>query len=286
MKDGIKTVGIVGLGLMGGSFGRALVKRGYKVYAFDKDQDALLKGELMLAYGEVLTEKNAKEVDLLIAAVNPAVFESAISPFLPHLKSGAIVSDFCGVKRPIVFAMERLKDKYKDLVFIGGHPMAGREFSGVEHSSINLFEKASMILVPVKSDIFKTEELKKFYLSVDFGCVVITDAVHHDEVIAYTSQLCHIVSNAFIKNEQAKNRSGYSAGSFKDLTRVARMNPDMWTELIFFNKDKALKELKEFISNLSKYESAIENDDKKELRRLFAEGNDIKIMIESEKKNV
>ena len=283
MKHGIKSVGIVGLGLMGGSFGRALVKRGYKVYAFDKDQDALLKGELMLAYGEVLTEKNAKDVDLLIAAVNPAVFESAISPFLPHLKSGAIVSDFCGVKRPIVSAMEKLKDKYKNLVFIGGHPMAGREFSGIEHSSINLFEKASMILVPVKSDIFKTEELKNFYLSMDFGRVVITDAVHHDEVIAYTSQLCHIVSNAFIKNEQAKNRSGYSAGSFKDLTRVARMNPDMWTELILLNADNALTEIDELINNLSLYKKAIEDKDGNTLRTLFKEGNDRKIKIESEK---
>ena len=129
------------------------------------------------------------------------------------------------------------------------------------------------------------DKIKEFYLSAGFDRVVITDAEHHDKVIAYTSQLCHIVSNAFIKNAQADNRSGYSAGSFKDLTRVARMDPALWTELISLNRDNALAELDELIDNLNKYRTAIKNGDDSELSRLFKEGNDRKIKIESATKS-
>ena len=278
-------IGISGLGLMGGSFGRTLVKKGYTVFGYDVNPDTMLKAELMRAFTAPLDETTVKEVDLLVSAVNPKVFEIATEKFLPLLKSGAVVSDFCGIKRVTVGVMKTWSEKYKDLNFIGGHPMAGREFSGIEHSSIVLFEKASMILVPVKADIFTLDKIKEFYLSAGFERVVITDAEHHDKVIAYTSQLCHIVSNAFIKNAQADNRSGYSAGSFKDLTRVARMDPALWTELIALNRDNALNELNELIDNLNKYRLAIEKGDDEELSRLFKEGNDRKIKIESDKKS-
>ncbi len=276
-------VGIIGLGLMGGSFGRMLVRRGVTVYGYDASPDAMLKAELMSAFTSPLDKDNAKEVDLLVTAVNPKTFEKATEPFLPFIKSGAVVSDFCGVKRAAVKVMQGWTEKYPELCFIGGHPMAGREFSGIEHSSVNLFDKASMILVPVKADIFTVDRIKEFYLSVGFSKVVITDAEFHDEVIAYTSQLCHIVSNAFIKNAQADNRSGYSAGSFKDLTRVARMNPELWTELISLNRDKALKELDEFMANLAKYRAAIADGDDGLLTELFKEGNERKIRIEQGK---
>lgn len=278
-------IGIIGLGLMGGSFGRTLVKKGYTVYGYDKSPDVMLKAELMKAFSEPLTEKTAKKVDLLIAAVNPSVFTRAIEPFLPHLKSGAVVSDFCGVKRVIAAEMQEFSKKYPALSFIGAHPMAGREFSGIEHSSITLFEKASMILVPINADIFTLDKIKEFYLAVGFSRVVITDAEHHDSVIAYTSELCHIVSNAFILSAQADNRAGYSAGSFRDLTRVARMNPELWTELIAANRDKALSELDELIANLNKYRAAIAEKDDEKLKSLFSAGNERKIKIESESKN-
>ena len=279
-------IGIVGLGLMGGSFGRTLIRQGYTVYGYDISPDVMLKAELMKAFTEPLTEKTAKQADILIAAVNPSAFKGAVEKFLPSLKKGAVVSDFCGVKRTVVSVMQGFKKQYPHLNFIGAHPMAGREFSGIEHSSITLFEKASMILVPVKADIFTLDKIKEFYLSTGFSRVVITDAEHHDEVIAYTSQLCHIVSNAFILSAQADNRSGYSAGSFKDLTRVARMNPEMWTELISANRDKALKELDELIGNLNKYRAAIATKDDEKLKDLFSAGNERKIKIESENKNV
>lgn len=277
------TVGIIGLGLMGGSFGRMLVRRGITVYGYDANPEVMLKAELMRAFNRPLDLKNAADVELLICAVNPSLFKVATERFLPRLSAGTVVSDFCGVKRATVKVMKEWLKTYPELCFIGGHPMAGREFSGIEHSSVVLFEKASMILVPVKADIFAVDKIKEFYLSAGFGRVVITDAEYHDKIIAYTSQLCHIVSNAFIKNESAEKRSGYSAGSFRDLTRVARMNPALWTELIALNRDNALTELDELIFNLNKYRAAIAKKDDAELTRLFAEGNDRKIRIEQGK---
>ena len=282
--NGMK-IGIVGLGLMGGSFGRALVRRGFTVYGYDASPEVMLKAELMRAFTAPLGKENAKEIDLLVSAVKPSLFKTATEPFLPFLNDGTIVSDFCGVKRAAVKVMKEWSAKFPELSFIGGHPMAGREFSGIEHSSITLFEKASMILVPVKADIFATDKLKEFFLSVGFSKVVITDEDTHDKIIAYTSQLCHIVSNAFIKNERAENRAGYSAGSFRDLTRVARMDPAMWTELISLNRDNALAELDELIDNLNKYRKAIADGDDERLKELFAEGNERKIKIEQGKEN-
>lgn len=278
-------IGIIGLGLMGGSFGRALVKkREHKVYAFDVNESVMLKGEMIKAYDYPLTKENAKLLDMLVVAIYPKDFPNAVEPYLPLLKKGTIVSDFCGIKRPVCKKMNEYAKKYPDLVFVGGHPMAGREFSGIEKSISTLFEKASMILVNVNADIFSLESIKKFYLSVGFSNVVITTAENHDSMIAYTSQLCHIVSNAFIKNEQAKNHQGYSAGSYRDLTRVARLEPNMWTELIMNNREMVKAELDEFVENLKKYQTAIDNNDEKALKELLSEGNQRKLLIDTKAK--
>lgn len=278
-------VGIIGLGLMGGSFGRVLVKEGHEVYGKDKQESVMLKAEMMKAMTEPLSAENARELDMLVVALYPEQFLSAVEGYLPYLKEGAVVLDFCGVKRSVCATMESLAERYPSLVFLGGHPMAGREFSGIEHSSINLFDKASMILVNVNADIFALDEIKRFFLGLGFARVVITTAQNHDAMIAYTSQLCHVVSNAFIKNEASSCHTGYSAGSYRDLTRVARLNPAMWTELIMGNRDMFKAELDEFITNLTKYKDAVDKGDADELMRLFAEGNERKLDIDVRSKN-
>lgn len=276
----IKKVGIVGLGLMGASFGRVLVKNGYEVYGADKSDAVMRKALLAKAYTEPLTKENAGELDLLVVAIFPRDFEAAAREYLPYLKAGAILTDFCGNKRVVTAAMARLRAERADLVYIGGHPMAGREYAGVEHSSVRLFDGASMILVPVTEDLFVLSELKKFYLSLGFAEVVVTTAEKHDEMIAYTSQLCHVVSNAFIKSETAKTHGGYSAGSYRDLTRVARLNPDMWAELMTDNRDRLKKELDGLIAALSRYSDALGAGDEEALRALLAEGDRIKREID------
>ena len=274
-------IGIVGLGLIGGSFGRTVVKTGkHTVYGFDVSEEVMLKGEMMRAYNKKLSPNNAKELDMLIIATRPEVFDEVVNNYLPQLKDGATVTDFCGTKRDIVALMEKYVAKYPSLNFVGGHPMAGRELSGIEHSKANLFDKASMILVPVKTDIFVLEGIKAFYLSLGFSEVVITDAENHDSMIAFTSQLCHIVSNAFIKNKTAEKHFGYSAGSYKDLTRVARLDPNMWTGLMMINKDKLIPELSELIQNLNSYKRALEKADEQGLKKLLSDGNERKIKID------
>lgn len=277
-------IGIIGLGLMGASFGRMLKDRANAtVWGLDLDPAVMLKATLIGCIDKELTEKAAKELDLLVVSVYPRDFLSAVSPFLPHMKKGATVLDFCGNKRGVCQAMRALGSQYPDLYFIGGHPMAGREYSGIDHSTKTLFDRASMLLVPVQSDIYENERLKELFLSLGFGEVLFTDDVTHDKTIAFTSQLCHIVSNAYIKSETAKTHHGFSAGSYRDLTRVARLNPGMWAELMIDNSDLLKDELSTLIESLTAYRDALERHDEGALYRLLDEGNQLKLMIDARK---
>ena len=278
-------IGIIGLGLMGGSLGKTLKKiGGHEVFGYDNQETVMLKADMLGAINAPLDETTAKDIDMLIVSLYPSSFLSSIERFLPLLKDGAVITDFCGIKRKTMAEMKELSIKYPNLVFVGGHPMAGREFSGIDRSVSGLFEKASMILTNVNADIFTLEKIKAFYLTLGFSEVVITTPEYHDRAIAFTSQLCHIVSNAFIKNEIASEHFGYSAGSYKDLTRVARLNPKMWSELMIENGDNLSKELDEFIENLQKYSVALKNSDRVELEQLLSEGNERKLLIDTKNK--
>lgn len=274
------TIGVVGLGLMGASFCLALKKTNRKVYGIDLSEETLNYALSNGIVDGVLTKDSAKEIDLLTVAVFPESFKSATSKILPWLKKSATVIDFCGTKRKITREMENFSKSYPDLFFVGGHPMAGKEVSGIKNATENLFLGASMIFVPVKVDKQKMEEIKKLFLSVGFDRIVETDSENHDSMIAYTSQLCHVVSNAFIKNNTAKKHLGYSAGSYKDMTRVARLDPVMWSELMSENRDKLCVELDELISNLNQYKFALEKGDKDKLKALLEEGNNTKVSID------
>ena len=181
--------------------------------------------------------------------------------------------------------MKELAKKYPRLDFISTHPMAGREFSGVSHSTATLFDKASMILVPVKSDIKRVAELKQYCLDLGFGSVVISTAEKHDEIIAFTSQLAHLVSSSYIKSETASKFMGFSAGSFRDMTRVARLSPEMWAQLTIDNSDFLVGELDSIIKSLSEYKDALKNKDDNKMRELLADGNEKKLLSEKMRRN-
>jgi len=275
-------IGIVGLGLMGGSFGRTLVKSGeHTVYGKDISDSVMLKAEMLKAINYPLTFDNAKELDMLILAVTPDKVEGILKEYLPLLKKGAVVTDFCGIKRQTVSLMREFAKKFEGIWFIGGHPMAGREFSGIEHSTATLFSGASMILVNVNADIFTLDAVKKFYLSVGFSNVEICSAETHDKMIAFTSQLCHIVSNAYIKNDAAETHDGFSAGSYRDMTRVARLDPLMWGNLMTENSDYLAQELDELIGHLNEYKDALIKKDKEKLTELLSDGNVRKLSIDT-----
>ncbi len=278
-------VGIVGLGLMGASLGKAIrAKELGTVFGTDLSEDVMLKANLVGAIDCVLDTENAQELDVLVVSVYPRNFGEVAKKYLPYLRSGATVIDFCGIKREVCEEMKRLSEQYEEINFIGGHPMAGREFSGIERSLATLFEKASMIFVPVRADIFCEQKMKEFFLSLGFAEVVFSTPEIHDAIIAFTSQLCHIVSNAFIKSPTALQHHGFSAGSYRDLTRVARLSPEMWSQLMMDNRDKLSFELKTLISNLKKYSDALDSGDEEELKRLLAEGNERKLTIDARKK--
>ena len=277
-------IGIAGLGLMGGSLGRALVRKTeHTVYAYDCDAEAMLKGGMLEAYHEELTDANAGELDVLVLAVLPSAMEGIAERFLPLMKSGATVTDLAGVKRPVVNLMKEWAKRRPDLGFVGGHPMAGREFSGVAHSTAGLYENSSVLIVPVSAELEQLAVLKKMYVAVGAEGVVITDADTHDEMIAYTSQLAHVVSSAYVKPPSADKHYGYSAGSFRDMTRVARMNASMWTELMRENADNLSREVRSMAVRLTEYADALDSGDDGALYRLLEAGNEKKLSVEKDR---
>ncbi len=274
-------IGIVGLGLIGGSLGRTIVARtDHIVYAYDLSKKAMLDGRLLSAYHHELNDENIGDMDILFLSLYPEALEIELEKYCSKLKKGCLVADCCGNKRRVVEQMKRLKNQYPHLDFISTHPMAGREFSGVSHSTATLFDKASMILVPVKADIKRIAELKAFSLAIGFGSVVITTAEKHDEIIAFTSQLAHLVSSSYIKSETASQFMGFSAGSFRDMTRVARLSPEMWAQLTLDNADFLVGEIDSIINSLTEYKNALKNKDKQAMKELLADGNEKKLLSE------
>lgn len=274
-------IGIIGLGLIGGSLGRAIIKRtDHKVFGMDNDKETMLKAELLKAYNYELNDDNISEIDIAILALPPHIVCSVLENIVPKLKVGTIVVDCVGNKRNVVNKMRSLIDDYPELKFIGGHPMAGREYSGVKHSTASLFDNASMIFVPISQDISALQVAKEFFLELGFKKVVMTTADEHDRIISYTSQLAHVVSSAYVLSPTAESYLGFSAGSFRDMTRVARMNPEMWTELFIDNKDNLTIELNEFIANLTEYRDLINGSDKEALREKLDKGNHTRINLD------
>lgn len=266
-------IAIYGMGLIGGSLGRTIVKNTcHKVIAADIDSNAMLKAKMLSACHEEIDDKNISEADIVIIAVNPSATIELLNEIPGKLKPGAVIADTCGVKRTVVAKMEEMKEKFLDIEFVGLHPMAGREFSGISHSTTSLFEKSFFIITPVHSDIKALIKIKSLFKEMGCEGVVTASAQHHDKVIAYTSQLAHIVSSSYVKSPMSMEHYGFSAGSFKDLTRVAKLDPKMWTELFLANRDNLLSEIATLIEHLKEYEKAISENDANRLNLLLSEG--------------
>ena len=277
-------IGIIGMGLIGGSLGRGIIKRtDHKVFGYDINEKSMQKALMLNACHQILEEDSLPLLDILIIALYPKDVASYIDMYQAKLKPGCVVMDCGGIKRQVVGMMKEKAKKYEHLRFVGAHPMAGREYCGIEHSSVSLFEKASVLLCPVNSEIEVMTSVKHFFMEIGFSEILITTPEKHDSMIAYTSQLAHVVSNAFVKSPAALAHSGFSAGSFRDLTRVARLNPVMWTELMMDNRDNLINEIELLISNISKYKEALESRDEAALNSLLEEGSALKINIDASK---
>ncbi|CDE72157.1 prephenate dehydrogenase [Acidaminococcus sp. CAG:917] len=276
-------IGIVGLGLIGASMAKALSGAGHTVLGDDIDADVLKRAVLTEAISARLDDINVKSVDMLILSVYPDDTVKYLSVYAPLLKDGAVLADLCGIKREIVAEMKRLKNQYPAIEFIGLHPMAGKEYSGFKYSSPLLFENASLLAVPVDMPLEVLAKVKQAMLEIGFKGMVITTAEEHDKIISYTSQLAHIVSSSYVQNEMAKSIYGFTAGSFRDMTRVARLNPVMWTQLLMQNRDMLSLELSDLIQNLTEFKDALDGCDDKKLCEKLEKGNRIKCEIEKDR---
>ena len=266
-------VGVVGLGLIGGSIAKAFKYHTENiVYGYDLNDEAYKKALLVGAIDEKLDEKTVGNCDVVIVALYPNAAIEYISYHADRFKKGALVVDCCGVKEHVCKPCFELAKEH-GFCFYGGHPMAGTQFSGFEYSRENLFGGASMIIVPPdNADKKELDYVGSIFKSIGFKAITVTDASTHDKMIAYTSQLAHVVSNAYVKSPSAKLHSGFSAGSFKDLTRVAKLNETMWTELFMENKEFLTHEIDTIAEELKKYSDAIKNDDSDTLCALLREG--------------
>ena len=270
-------VAIVGLGLIGGSMAKAVKARtAHTVWGLDLDQETMLLARMCGAMDAPLTDDLLPQADLILVAIRPQAAVEWVRAHARRIPKTAIVVDLCGVKRAVVEQLSPLARQY-GFSYIGGHPMAGRERGGFPSATADLYDGASMILTPDgRTDMALLETLKPFFLDVGFAGLTFSDPEEHDRIIAYTSQLAHITSSAYVKSPEAQRRRGFSAGSFRDMTRVARLDEDMWTELFLDDADYLTEELETLIGHLNDYLAALKTRDACTLRALLKDGREKK----------
>lgn len=266
---------VVGLGLIGASIAKALKKNtSHRVLGWNRTQSVMKRALDDGAVDEIGTlGELIPRADITIINFYP----EAIAPFiLEHrneFKEGSIVTDSCGIKTKICRELE--KEDF-DFTFIGAHPMAGREVSGYENSLATLFDKASFICTPTNAPKAKVDTLVELAREMGFARTVVTTPEHHDEMIAFTSQIAHVLACSYVLSPLAPQHPGFSAGSYRDVSRVARINGEMWSELFIANKEPLIREIDDLVSNLEKFKAAIQNEDSKMLEELMAKANKIK----------
>lgn len=266
------TVGVLGLGLIGGSMARAFAKAGHTVYAAEKDQNTLAFAQVADVVTDELRDELICTCDLIVLSIYADASASWLESKAHLINKNTLVIDCCGVKADICRRCFPLADKY-GFTFVGGHPMAGSHNSGFKYSRSNLFQGAPMVIVPPKYDDPELlQRIKEMLAPCGFKSFSVTTAESHDEMIAFTSQMPHIISNAFIKSPTAASHNGFSAGSYKDLTRVAWLNSQMWTELFLSNKEYLLHELSFYIDSLNQYKEAIAQNNADMLCQLLEDG--------------
>lgn len=270
-------IAVVGLGLIGGSMCKSLKKHTFHhIMGIDFDRETVHKALEQNAIDEEIAPDRLSEANLTVICLYPEAICEFVTKNADKFKKGSIVIDTCGVKKAIVYSCTPVLEE-KGVLFVGTHPMAGREFSGFDYSTDCLFDNASFIITPTENTPqIAVDLLSTLAGSIGFGKVVASTPEKHDQVIAYTSQLAHIVSNAYVKSPSVLDFNGFSAGSFMDLTRVARLNEHMWTSLFMCNRKALLNELNQIIGSISEYRDAIEKGDYDMLCGLLRDGRILK----------
>ncbi len=261
--------GVVGLGLIGGSLAKAYKQAGHTVYGYDTDESVVNYAGLSGVLDGELNSTNVPCCDMIHLAASPPASLDYLEQNAGRFSASCLVIDHCGTKRRICERGFDLAAKY-GFTYVGGHPMAGTQFRGYKYSRANMFSGATMIVIPpVYDNVMLFERIKEALGPMALKRVVFTTAENHDRMIAYTSQLPHIISNAYAKSPLIPGCEEFSAGSFRDLTRVARLNESMWAGLFLENKDNLLRELGMLIDHLGQYKKAMEEDNNEKLVELL-----------------
>ena len=285
-NEAVLTVGVVGLGLIGGSMAKAYKRQGHAVYGYDASETVTKFAILSGALDGALTREDYDRCDLLFIATYPEAAVQFLRENGPYFSRDGIVMDLCGTKEMVCRAGFEAAREH-GFTFVGGHPMAGTHNSGFKYARADMFRGAPMVIVPpVYDDIVLLDRVKHLLAPAGFASLSVTTGAAHDRMIAFTSQLAHIVSSAYIKSPTAAEHKGFSAGSYRDMTRVAWLNPDMWTELFLENRDNLLRELDAVIAHLGEYRAAIAQNDAPTLRRLLDEGRLRKEEVDGKGANV
>lgn len=275
-------IAVIGLGLIGGSMAKTIKKQmpQHTVLGMDTDAQVMFKAKLLSAIDDELTPERLAICDLVLVATWPKTAVAYVQQYAERIRPGATVIDLCGIKRAVCEPLFEVAQEH-GFLFVGGHPMAGTEYSGFDHATTALFQNASMILTPPSgTSIQVLAELKHFFRELGFARVVMTTPEEHDHVIGYTSQLAHVVSSAYVKSPEAMQHHGFSAGSFRDMTRVARLNPKMWTELFMLNREPLLHELDALIEHLNEYRAALSEANEEQMLQLLQEGTERKEIVD------
>ena len=276
----IKTVGVVGLGLIGGSVAKAIrAYTGCTLYGCDTDGATLSRAVADGTLTGVLTPEGLKDCDLVVVALYPQAAVDYVRRYQDRFRQGGLVMDTGGVQAVICTPLEQVS-RENGFHFVGGHPMAGIERSGYENAFPELFQGASLILTPYDhTPEGCVEEIWALFQQLGFGRLTRSTPAEHDRIIAYTSQLAHVVSCAYVGSPSAPNFQGFSAGSFQDMTRVARLNEDMWTELFLENREALVREIDTLVEELAAFAYTIRRGDRDNLRTMLRRARTIKETI-------
>ena len=267
---------VIGMGLIGGSICKALKKYTYHtVTGCDRNKDIEIQA-LREAAVDKTFDGSFDGYDVAVIALFPEAAEKFFAENAAKMDKKTLVTDVCGIKGEFSRRMKETAEQ-NGLRYLGIHPMAGKEFGGYYNSTAELFVRANFIIAPFEdSSDDDTKLLRELALEIGAGKIVETSPDNHDKMIAYTSQLAHIVSSAYVKSPELGLECGFSGGSFQDMTRIATMNEKMWTDLFMQNRENLIFELDTLIENLKKYNESLKNNDSEKLSELIAEGRELK----------
>ncbi len=271
-----KKIVLVGLGLIGGSLAKALrANTQHEVLGIDTDEDSLLDACACGAVDGKATKGDLKEADIVYLCVYPEAAVEFVRQYGKCLKPGCIVTDTCGVKGKICSELKREQENC-EFYFVAGHPMAGKEFSGFPASDPSIFVGASYLIAPCGAPEWAVKEISELAAAMGFGRVVLTTPEQHDQVIAFTSQVPHVLACAYVMSPRCREHQGFSAGSYRDVSRVARINEVLWSRLFLDNRESLVKELDTLLENIGKIRDAVAGKDEQKLRELLRTAAEIK----------